>query len=298
MKAKDEIGLISFSIGELAVQAMLYEVLTYPKPGLVSPINSGSHSDMDYYKFIDSTTALIKFMLLFSKEGYSNKSHEEIFKNIRDIGIEAEKEMFLKTSGINTHKGMLFVMGITVAAVSKTLYENQDFKSIQGNMKAMTIGITKKDFKDINLKKDLSHGEKLYLKYGIKGVRKEVEKGLPLVFNYSLPFYEENKLLVHKDRIVNTLIGIMQYCDDTTILYRHSIDTLNEVKERSKYILDLGGMCKEEGIKEIMSLEEDFIKRKISPGGSADILAVTIFLEEIKKKFFINELEGVKNAYE
>ncbi len=298
MESRNQIGLISFNIGELAVQAMLYEILTYPKPGLVSPINSGAHSDMDYYKFIDSTTALIKFMLLFSKEGYSNKSHDEIFKAIRYIGIEAEKEMFLKNSGINTHKGMLFIMGITVAAVSKTLYEKQGFKSIQNNIKAMTKGITEKDFKDINLKKSLSHGEKLYLEYGIKGVREEVEKGLPLVFNYSLPFYEKNNLLLHKDRIVNTLIGIMQYCDDTTILYRHSVETLKEVKTRSKHILNLGGMCKEEGREEIKSLEEDFIKRKISPGGSADLLAVTIFLEEIKKKFFVDELEGIKDTYE
>ncbi|WP_032120445.1 triphosphoribosyl-dephospho-CoA synthase CitG [Clostridium amazonitimonense] len=277
---------ISFSLGELATQAMLYEASAYPTPGLVSPVNSGAHKDMDYYSFIDSTTSLMKFMILFSEEGYSKREPKEIFKSIRLLGVEAEKNMFLKTAGVNTHKGMLFIMGITIAAVAKSLYEKSDFNSIQCNIKAMTEGLTQEDFKDIHLKKNLSHGEKLYLKHNIKGIREEVEKGIPLVFDYSLDFYEENKKLAKKSRIVHTLMGIMQYCMDTTILHRHSLEVLEEVRENSKRIIDLGGMYTKEGIEEIKIMEEDFIKRRISPGGSADILAVTIFLTEVKKKFF------------
>lgn len=277
------INEISMTISSFAVQAMIYEVSCYPSPGLVSPISSGAHKDMNFFTFIDSTSVLSKYLTLFVQEGFSDKSNEEIFNNIRKIGIEAEKDMFFKTGGVNTHKGMLFLMGVLCAAVGKAIYEEKGFKQVQSIIKEMTKGIVESELFTLKEKDKLSHGEKLFLKYKIEGVRGEVERGIPTVFDFSLDFYKQNGDLSINDRLVHTLIGIMQICDDSTIIHRHSPKVLEEVKEKSRDIIKLGGMKTLDGRNKINRLCDEFIERNISPGGSADLLGVTVFLYLVEK---------------
>lgn len=270
--------IISQLIGSFAMQAMLYEVTCYPTPGLVSPISNGAHKDMNYFTFVDSITVLSKYFPLFVLEGYSDKSYKDIFNKIRTIGVEAEKEMFKKTNGINTHKGMLFLMGVASAAVGKVIYEKKSFEAISCVIKEMAAGIVEKELLLLKDDLNLSHGERLYLKYKNEGIRGEVEKGIPTVFNFSLDFYKQGKDLSQNDRLVNTLIAIMQICDDSTIIHRHNPKVLEEVKEKAKEITKLGGMRTTYGREKINDLCEEFIERNISPGGSADLLGVTVFL--------------------
>jgi len=273
----------SLTISSFALQAMLYEVSCYPSPGLVSPVSNGAHKDMNYFTFIDSTAVLSKYLALFVQEGYSNRTCKDIFDSIRTVGAEAEKDMFNKTQGINTHKGMLFLMGIACAATGKAIYEKKPFKEIQTIIKEMTEGIVNKELLSLKDNSLLSHGEKLYLKYKNEGVRGEVERGIPTVFEYSLKLYKENLNLNLNDRLVHTLIGIMTICNDTTIIHRHNQETLGKVKEISKNIIKLGGMNTIQGKEKINDLCIEFIERNISPGGSADLLAVTVFLHFVEQ---------------
>lgn len=279
---------ISFKISSFAVQAMIYEVSCFPSPGLVSPVSSGAHKDMDFYTFVDSTSALSKYMILFVQEGFSNNSCKDIFNSIRNIGKEAEEEMFSRTKGINTHKGMLFLMGIACAAVGKAIYENKDFNEIHCIIKEMTVGLVEKELVGKDDKGTLSNGERLYIKHKIKGIRGEAEEGIPIVFNFSLDFYKNSAKLSINDRLVHTLIGIMQFCDDSTIIHRHDPKVLFEVQEKAKKIINAGGMENSEGKEMIYELCSEFIDRNISPGGSADLLGVTVFLYLVER--FINNL--------
>lgn len=271
---------LSMVISSFAVQAMIYEVSCYPSPGLVSPVSCGAHKDMNFFTFIDSISVLNRYLTLFVQEGLSDKPCKEIFNSIRFIGVEAEKDMYLKTGGANTHKGMLFLMGVACAAAGKVIYEKKGFEKIQSIIKEMSAGIVVNELTALKSSGNdkLSHGEKLFLKYGTEGVRGEVERGIPVVFDFSLNFYKQNKELSTNDRLVHTLIGIMQICNDSTILHRHSPKVLEEVKERARAIIALGGMKSVSGREEIDNLGEDFKLRNISPGGSADLLGVTVFL--------------------
>jgi triphosphoribosyl-dephospho-CoA synthase len=274
---------IAMEISSLAVQAMIYEVSCYPSPGLVSPVSCGAHKDMDFFTFIDSTSVLSKYLTLFIQEGFSNKPYKEIFNSIRKIGITAEQDMFAKTKGINTHKGMLFLMGISCAAIGKIINENKSFKYIQNTIKEMTTGIVEKELIQLKDTEAHSHGEKLFLKYKTDGVRGEVERGIPTVFQFSLDFYKENSELSINDRLVHTLIGIMQSCNDSTIIHRHSVEVLEEVKETAREIIAIGGMKTAKGRDAINNLCTEFIGRNISPGGSADLLGVTVFLSLVEE---------------
>ncbi|MBU3128523.1 triphosphoribosyl-dephospho-CoA synthase CitG [Clostridium tagluense] len=285
MENKYLISKEAFAISAFAIEAMLCEVASYPSPGLVSSISKGAHIDMDHYSFIKSTSILSKYMVLFAQEGYSKKTPKEIFVAIRNIGIEAESEMFKGTKGVNTHKGMIFLLGISCAAVSKAMYDKKNFYEIQDIIKQMTKGLVVDELCYMDKDKVKSYGEKLFLKYKVEGIRGQVESGIPIVFDYSLKVYKENSALKLNDRLIHTLISIMQFCEDSNVLHRHSMDTLNEVKQKAKHIISIGGMATEIGKASIDALDSEFIKRNISPGGSADLLAITVFFNSIEEYF-------------
>lgn len=285
MENKYTIFQEAFDIASYAIEAMLCEVAAYPSPGLVSSVSKGAHKDMDHYTFIKSTSTISKYMVLFSEQGFSQNSPKEIFQAIRGIGIEAEKEMFKATKGINTHKGMIFLLGISCAATAKAINDKKGFSEIKEIIKQMTKGLVQQELCCMDKNKVLSYGEKLFLEYNIEGIRGQVEKGLPLVFDYSLNVYRENKSLKTNDRLIHTLLSIMQYCEDSNVLHRHSMDTLKEVQQKAANIITIGGMTTQEGIKAIEDLDKEFIEKYISPGGAADLLAVTMFFSLIEEYF-------------
>lgn len=284
-RLNDSVNDQCINIASLAVQAMLYEASCNPSPGLVSRASSGAHQDMDFFTFLDSATTLINPLIHCAEAGFTSSTPKEIFNQIRQIGQLGEQQMFHKTSGVNTHKGMFFLLGVCCAAGGKALYRGAHFSSLQSIIKDMTLGLVERElgsrymeFKNAD-EFSLTHGERLFLHHKVEGIRGEIQRGLPTVFDFSLGFYKENQDLSKNRRLVQTLIAIMQYCEDSTILYRHSIETLKEVQERAKRIVSIGGVKTPEGIKAIEEMDEDFSKRKISPGGSADLLGVTVFLD-------------------
>lgn len=277
---------IIFKLGEFATEAMIYEVSCFPSFGLVSPVSSGSHTDMDYFTFIDSTTALNRYFLEMAYAGYSNDPINKIFSNVRKIGEKAEKAMFAKTNGVNTHKGMIFVLGLGITASSKILYDGRDFNEISKLIKSMTAGIVESELKNLSTKTSLTHGEKIFLEYGISGVRGEAEMGFPIVFNYALDLYDSTKELGQNNRLVQALLGIMSQCKDTTILHRHDYDTLLNLQKNSEILINLGGFNNLDNISEINNLNYHNEKNGISPGGCADLLALTVFISKLKESFF------------
>ncbi|HZK84402.1 MAG TPA: triphosphoribosyl-dephospho-CoA synthase [Desulfosporosinus sp.] len=272
------------NITSLAVQAMLYEASCTPSPGLVSQTSSGAHADMDYFTFLDSATSLINPLIHCTEAGFSSKSPLEIFPQLRLIGKLGEHQMLAKTSGVNTHKGMFFLLGVCCAAGGKAIFEGTGFTSLQSIIKEMTVGLVENELKSrlLEFKKaaefELTNGERLFVHRKVEGIRGEIQSGLPTVFDFALEFYKSNQGLSQNHRLVQTLLAIMQGCEDTTILHRHSLETLKEVQGRAKQILSIGGVATVQGLKAVEEMNEDFTKRGISPGGSADLLGVTVFL--------------------
>ncbi len=241
---------------------------------------------MDVFTFIDSTASLIKPFILCAEAGFKDVSYKGLFQNIREIGILGEKEMFISTKGVNTHKGALFILGILCAAIARCLYENKSFNDISNIIKLMTKGICENELEslDINNKKTLTHGERIYLKNNVKGIREEAEKGFPIIFNHSLKAFNDFSYNSMNDRLVYTLIVIMQYCVDTNIIFRNGIDCLSIIQNKAKNIISCYDFSKQSYKNAVDDLNIYLLENKISPGGSADILSATVFINEIKTK--------------
>ncbi len=273
------------TFSNLTLKSVILEVSASPSFGLVSPHTKGSHEDMDFFTFIDSGFSLSSYLKKVISAGYSPLSVDLIFKKIRFMGKLAEDDMFLATNNVNTHKGMIFLMGITAALSAKAKYENLSFNDISSLIKEMCRDILK-DFDNLHKKTSLTHGEKLYIRHGIVGVRGVVKNGLDIIFNGSIKIFENS--LISGEHInhamIRTLLFLMSSLEDTTILHRHDIEILNFVKLKAKN-LHLKFEKTSVNIKLLTEIENEFIKKKISPGGAADLLAITMFLHFIKTYF-------------
>ncbi len=276
-------------IAALAVEAMLFEVSATPKPGLVDRANCGAHKDMDFFTFMSSSAALhgsFDFMVRAGAQ-FKDEPIGKLLPELRKCGIQAEKEMFAFTNGVNTHKGMIFTLGMLCGCAGWFAGKGKMSANVLCMLAgAMCEGICKKEFADLEKKKQLTKGEIVYLAYGYTGVRGEVESGYQTVRYISLPLYRKlrGEGKTQNDSLVHTLIALIANTTDTNIISRHDLDTALYAKKMAKEVLEKGGIYSEEGRKKIIDMDRAFIHRYISPGGCADLLAVTHFLYEIEKE--------------
>lgn len=265
-----------------ACKALMYEVMTTPKPGLVDRLNNGSHNDMDIYTFIDSSSVLTAHFRDFVMAGieFQRYEPEKLFQKIRYLGMLAEDDMFKATNNINTHKGLIFSLGIICASMGYLFANNKniDTDSILEISKEMTVSVLK-DFRNVTRENAKTYGEKLYADYGIAGIRGEAANGFSSVKEYGLPVLKD---LINKGLSLNyagalTLINLIANVKDTNIISRSNIQTLEKVQNNVKNLME---QKKIENIsnEDIENLDKQYISMNISPGGCADLLAITYML--------------------
>ena len=280
---------IPYIIGHLASMALQAELDTTPKPGLVDRNDNGAHRDMDHALMQRSILALHPYFVRLAQLGFNGKQpcHDEIV----NIGIEAEREMFKATGGVNTHKGALFSIGLAAVALAgeafcritqaegcgTMAYDDVNSKQIQSL--SNSIASLARLFPDTNG----THGSKAKANNILKGALDNAREGYTQLFKAWLPFYidriaEGDNYALHK-----TLLRIMCDLDDTNIVYRTSMETMQEVKTEARQMLDTSrNIVNFEAA--LQAMNTDYIHRNISPGGSADMLSLVVFLSCIVRK--------------
>lgn len=276
---KERLQGLSQKISSLAMRSILYELSLTPKPGLVDKISSGIHTDMDFTTFIDSTAVISTYFTeLFLKGAECNPDDlHDALPQVRQIGLRMEKDMFLQTEGINTQKGIIFLMGISLFSTGFLLKESDQFDQDRfiTTIKTLCSGIVKNEF--VNQKDTFTHGEQCFNKYQTGGIRYEAEMGFPTIFGHSLPLLEKENNLGN-EALHKTLLSIMAVLADTNILYRSDKETLEKLQNMSKSVLENFSMDAYSGIIDFC------MSNKISPGGSADLLSMTIFIFLLKNE--------------
>lgn len=280
---------IPYIIGHLASMALQAELDTTPKPGLVDRNDNGAHRDMDHALMQRSIQALHPYFVRLAQLGFTDKQpcHDEIV----NIGIEAEREMFKATGGVNTHKGALFSIGLAAVALAGEAFSRitqaercgtmayNDVNSKQIQSLSNSIASLARLFPDTNG----THGSKAKANNILKGALDNAREGYTQLFKAWLPFYidriaEGDNYALHK-----TLLRIMCDLDDTNIVYRTSIETMQEVKTEARQMLDTSrNIVNFEAA--LQAMNTDYIHRNISPGGSADMLSLVVFLSCIVRK--------------
>lgn len=287
IKKSEQREEIKFDLSQMAVSALLYEVVTTPKPGLVDPASSGSHQDMDVFTFIESAQALHPYFVAAQKIGneFLGDNLSQMFNELRRVGVIAEKRMYLATNGINTHKGAIFSLGILVCATAY-LQKNETFsrKELANTIIKMVRNLLEDDFQYLKQKpsEQLSAGEIQYLKYKKTGIRGEAVAGYPAVLKVGLPFLQKTTGSLNQ-RLVDTLMYIAANVSDSNLIKRAgTVEVVDEIKKWSKAYFKKGGSKTVAGINYLKELDQLFIQRNLSLGGSADLLILTVFLGKVE----------------
>ncbi|VTS14275.1 2-(5''-triphosphoribosyl)-3'-dephosphocoenzyme-A synthase [Streptococcus pseudoporcinus] len=293
MNSKEKIVFFS----QLATKALLYEVTLTPKPGLVDSANNGSHADMTLTTFLDSTLALAPHFQRYVELGYKHhqKKPQELFNLLRHEGISAEQAMFQATNGINTHKGVNFsfalLLGSTGAHLAKhpELLHNATFTAMDSQaicqaIVPMTSHLIEMDLGDLQSKTELTYGEKLYLHYGIKGPRGEASQGYPSVWKKALPYLRQLARLemTSQERQLRLLVFLMTFVEDANLIHRASIEDLYQVQADSRMLLKKATDFNQL-LADLERYNYSMVERNLSPGGSADLLALTFYFAFLEK---------------
>ena len=310
---------VSTYVAECALEALLLEVAATPKPGLVDRRNNGAHRDMNFYTFIRSALSLRPHFAIMAQAGQdlAQKPPQELFNYVRILGLAAEKDMFAATNNINTHKGALFALGLLCASAGQACCRSADRSGWQpaalGQFVAqMSQGLCQRELADLNTlaaqatnatqatgavslnnaepdikvrpTAALTHGQRMYLQYGACGARGQAESGFAQVIEKYLPYLRDlKKQQLDQDEIlVRTLLLIGADLDDTNILNRVGATKAAWAKEAC------AALHEHYTHEAACPLDDLFIKERISPGGSADLLSVTIFLDKLaaSEKYF------------
>lgn len=258
------------TIGVLAARALLYEACTAIKPGLVDRLGNGSHGDMDIFTFMASAAALQPYFADCACYGMEGRS----FARLRHLGRSAQSTMEKATHGINTHKGAIFTLGLLCYAAGKS--EKWTPEQICTEAKALCAGILA-DLKGMTVEKARTAGERLYARYGITGIRGQAAQGFPAVLHTGLPVLEEGLALGYSlERAgCGALLAMLTATADTNLIARSDKETAAAITRQVALLLAKHRYPDRETLE---SLDEVFVSKNLSIGGTADLLAATYFL--------------------
>ena len=270
---------------ELAVRALLYEVCITPKPGLVDRENSGSHSDMDIYTFMTSASVLQSYFRKCAAVGRktSDLPASETFRQLRSIGMIAEGDMLSATGGVNVHKGAIFSLGTVCGALGRL--ERSSWKMseiIMAEVSAMTKDAMEKDLSDISNYGARTRGESFYIEHGISGVRGQIKDGFPAVTGHGLPVLEKALSDGRGNDAAGcaALLAILADTEDTNMITRGGFELYSNIKKCIGDMISSDALLSYEKLRE---LDQYFIEKNLSPGGSADLMALCWMLHFLKE---------------
>ena len=253
--------LADFAAGHLAAlaaKALTDEVRLTPKPGLVDERNSGAHSDMDLPLFLRSIDALTPYFRQITALSLSGADAAAL----QAAGLEAEAAMFRTTGGVNTHKGALFSFSVLLAALGRCLAEGGD---VFAHAAALTAELTPPQN---------TNGSAVALRHQVGGARAEALAGFPTARKAAALLQTHDSLTV--------LLWLMAHTEDTNLYHRGGVEGAAFVKARSAAIL---AAPPEQRAALALAMDDTLIDRWISPGGSADLLALALFLDNFFTAF-------------
>ena len=249
-------------ISHLALKSLYEELALYPKPGLVSFMDSGSHTDMNAITFMKSLCSLRYYFNDIAYAGFQDAS----FDKLKKIGILAEAKMMHATCGVNTHRGAIFSLGLLCAAVSRTLAVKKELstENIRSNLLA-------------SWGNDLIHHSE---NGSLMGARKEAALGFPTVFEIGLPVLHKTlkEGRSYECAKVDVLFALMAQIYDTNIMHRGGNEGANIVKRSAEEFILNGGTAHPTWKEKALFYHRLFIENRLSPGGAADLLAATCFI--------------------
>lgn len=261
-----------------ATRALWDELALFPKPGLVSLRDPGSHSDMDASTFVRSLFALRPYFHSIFAAGAVG----EPFAVLRDLGLRAEAAMLNATGGVNTHRGAIFALGLLGAAAALSIVRRGDVSddALRDALKTWDTELRG----PVTRPSQLSNGMRAAERYGVPGARGEAAAGFPSVFEVAIPALRDARrrgIDARRARL-SAFFALLERVPDTNVLHRGGRDGLDYVRHSAAAFHAAGGVHAPDAIERAEQVHRRFVARRLSPGGCADLLASALFIDSVQ----------------
>ena len=263
-------------IAAAAAAALRLELDTYPKPGLVSRIDSGSHADMDAATFAASTAAIEPYLADLAAAG----GQDATMPALRRIGIAAEAAMREATGGVNTHRGAIFGLGLLCAAAGSFSGEAVPAGGLGARVRQR--------YGDAILDGPVllrAPGAEARRRHGVGGAPLEAASGFPNLYGVGLPALDRGRRLQPDDpeaARVEACLALIATVEDTNLLHRGGESGYAFARDEACGFIAAGGVGQADWRAAAEDIHHAFVARNLSPGGAADLLAMTLFADAIE----------------
>ena len=259
-------------LATLAVDALIEEAELTPKPALVDRRGPGAHTDLSLQLMRRSARALRSSFELMALASFRQIPSQTLREELGAIGRWAEQSMLLTTSGVNTHRGAIWTLGLLVSAAAMGA-NAPDAVAYRARQLAC--------LPDWSAPKQPSNGSRVIQRYKVSGARGEAQAGFPHVITIGLPILHRSRQEGSSETQarLDALLTIMASLDDTCLLHRGGFAALNTAQTEAAAVFAAGGTATVQGWELLQRLDRDLLALNASPGGSADLLAATLFLD-------------------
>ncbi len=262
------------ALARLASRALWHELVLHPKPGLVSLHDTGAHTDMDARTFVRSLFALRPHFAALAGAG----ANDTPFSTLRAIGIDAEAAMLAATAGVNTHRGAIFAVGLLVAAVARVeaRAERISDATLRSHLRAAWGEALAAHSPPPGAP---SHGTAAARRHGVGGARLEAARAFPAVFDIALPALRRARQRGRSEQCARlaALFALLAHVDDTNVLHRGGAAALAFVQACGRDFARVP-----DPLAYAAATHREFVARRLSPGGSADLLAAALFVDSVQ----------------
>lgn len=266
-------------LARFATQALIDEADLTPKPGLVDRRGPGAHTDLCLELLHRSAMALQPTFEEIAKAAYGQTPNRSLRERLGEIGRMGERNMTAITRGVNTHRGAIWSLGLLVAGAALS----------PGSASALEISTMASAVAQLEDRysgdQEASHGARACRLYAVDGAKGEARRGFPHVIQVGLPVIQASRSMAVPETLgrLDALLAIIATLEDTCLLHRGGRSALRAAQRGARRIADLGGVSTSNGWLALLELDQLLRERWISPGGSADLLAATLFLDSCNR---------------
>jgi triphosphoribosyl-dephospho-CoA synthase len=267
------------ALARLATRALWDELALHPKPGLVSLQDAGAHSDMDASTFVRSLFSLREHFRALAAAGAAAAP----LSVLRELGVRAEVAMLSATGGVNTHRGAIFALGLLGATAALAAARGEDLTdAVLRTTLITTWGAALQA--PVPSATPESHGLNVARRFGVRGARGEAAAAFAGVFEIGLPALRaaRRRGLDPRRARLAALFALLAKVVDTNVLYRGGRAGLDHMRAAVRDFQATGGVDAGDAIARAERMHRDFVMRGLSPGGCADLLAASLFVDAIQ----------------